>query len=83
MKESKDPGLYIRAIEERFEPAGNENAATHFLSTREITDAINELNPALGALPEDTYNALCAAGFMFKSPGGGAGIGFRWLMSGK
>lgn len=83
MKESKDLGLYIRAIEERFESAGSENAATHFFSTREITDAINELNPSVGALPQDTNNALCAAGFMFKSPKMGAGIGFKWLMAEK
>jgi hypothetical protein len=79
-EESVDLSPYIHAIRERFDPADDEGQATHRLSTEEITDAINALNPGCGATNQDTYKALRQAGFGFCSPKGGAGLQFKWLM---
>ena len=75
-----DLSPYICAICERFESTDSEGAATHKLSTQEVADAINALNPGCKAGVEDTYEALRAAGFMFCSPRGTSGLQFKWLM---
>lgn len=66
--EHKDLSLYIYAICERFEPTDNETRATHKLSTKEVADAINELNPGCNASIQDVYDALYEAGFVFRAP---------------
>lgn len=70
----------ITAIMQRFKPTADVGLATHCLSTKEITDAINELNPECNASLKDTYDALTQAGFTFTSPPGSVGIQFKWLM---
>lgn len=82
-EENKDLSIYIHAIQERFEPVGHENEATHKLSTEEIKTAINELNPGINASIQDAYDALFEAGFAFRSPRGTAGLHFKWLMKEK
>jgi hypothetical protein len=80
MEESKDLSLYIRAVTDRFRPTDDEDSATHKFTTKEVTDAINSLNPGCGATLQDTCEALSEAGFIFKSPKGASGINFKWLM---
>ncbi len=80
MEEGKDLSIYINVIMERFIPVMDEAAATHKLTTKEVTDAINELNPGCGASAQDTYDALFEAGFVFKSPRGTSSLNFKWLM---
>lgn len=77
---SPDLFPYIQAICDRFEPADNEDRATHKLSTKEVADAINALNPDCRAGVGDTYKALREAGFEFCSPKGTSGLHFKWLM---
>lgn len=79
-EENKDLSMFIHAIQERFEPVENENEATHKLSTMEVKEVINELNPGLNASTQETYDALFEAGFVFRSPRGTVGLHFKWLM---
>lgn len=78
--EQKDLSPYIHAILERFKPTDNESRATHKLSTKEVADAINELNPGCSASIQDAYDAMFEAGFVFRAPRGTAGLNFRWLL---
>lgn len=78
--DKKDLSPYIHAIRERFLPVDNELSATHKLSTKEVTDAINELDPGCSATPQDVYEALFEAGFIFRAPRGTSGLYFKWLM---
>jgi hypothetical protein len=79
-EESKDLSLYLEAILNRFETTNDETKATHKLSTQEVTDAINELNPSVQASPTDVYDALLEAGFEFRAPRGLSSLQFKWLM---
>ena len=76
----KDLSPYVHAIRERFEPTEVERLATHKLSTKEVTDAINELCPGQDASIQEVYDALFEAGFVFRAPRGTAGLNFKWLM---
>lgn len=78
--ESKDLSPYIHAIRERFEPTENDTLATHKLSTKEVADAINELNPGCSASLQDVYDAMFEAGFVFRAPRGTASLNFKWLL---
>mgnify|MGYP001032435081 FL=1 len=75
-----DLNPYVHAIRERFEPTENESKATHKLSTKEVADAINELNPGCNATTQDVYDALFEAGFVFRALRGTLGLNFKWLM---
>ena len=79
-KEVKDLSVYIDTIRQRFNPTDSESSATHKLSTKEIANAINELNPSIHATTEDVYNALSEAGFIFRSPSGMSSLQFKWLL---
>lgn len=79
-EKQKDLTLYIDAILHRFSPTDNEQLATHKLSTKEVADAINELNPGCNCSVQDAYDALFEAGFAFRSPRGSQALLFKWLM---
>lgn len=49
MSDKKDLSIYIEAIQARFAVTDDESKATHKLSTKEVADAINELNPSCAA----------------------------------
>lgn len=72
--------VYIDAITARFKATSDETKATHKLSTKEVADAINELNPGCNASVQEVYDALFEAGFIFRAPRGTAGIHFKWLL---
>lgn len=78
--DTADLSPYIASILQRFKPATDASQATHILSTKEVAEAINELNPACSASPADTFQALSNAGFIFSTPRGTVGIHFKWLM---
>lgn len=80
MDNKKDLSVYMDAITARFRPVNNDTDATHWFSTGEVTDAINELDPGCHAKPEDVFQALLDAGFTFRSKPGQMGLNFRWLM---
>lgn len=58
MSDKKDLSIYIEAIKARFAMTDDENKATHKLSTKEVADAINELNPSCAASAQDVYDAM-------------------------
>ena len=58
MSDKKDLSIYIEAIKARFAMTDDENKATHKLSTKEVADAINELNPSCAASAQDVYEAM-------------------------
>lgn len=80
MSDKKDLSIYIEAIQARFAVTDDENKATHKLTTKEVTDAINELNPSCAASPQDIYDAMFEAGFVFRAPRGTSGLRFKWLL---
>ena len=80
MSDKKDLSIYIEAIKARFAMTDDENKATHKLSTKEVADAINELNPSCAALAQDVYDAMFEAGFVFRAPRGTSGLRFKWLL---
>lgn len=79
-EEKNDIAIYIDTLLMRFSPTDNEERATHKLSTKEVADAINELNPGSNCSTQNAYDALYEAGFVFRSPRGTSALQFKWLM---
>lgn len=78
--EENDITMYIQVLLKRFSPTDNEERATHKLSTKEVAEAINELNPGCNCSVQNAYDALYEAGFVFRSPRGTSALQFKWLM---
>ena len=70
---------YIDAIMERYRPAETAREATLSLSTADVYRAIKDLNPGLSFSMDDVFDAMQAAGFVFKADGL-TSIRFKWLM---
>lgn len=81
MSDKKDLSIYIEAIQARFAVTDDENKATHKLSTKEVADAINELNPSCAASAQDVYDAMVRKpASWFRAPRGTSGLRFKWLL---
>ena len=80
MSDKKDLSIYIKAIQERFAITDDECKATHKLSTKEVAEAINELNPGCSVSAQDVYDAMFEAGFVFRAPRGTSVLHFKWLL---
>ena len=75
-----DLSPYIFAISSRFRPASTPEEATHRFSTKEVKEAIKELNPALDVTDADVFAAMMAAGYRFNTAPGSQSLRFQWLL---
>lgn len=72
---------YMEAILERFKPVETAIHATHQLTTKEVADAIRELNPGCKLDLAQVYDVMKQAGFTFSSLPGTTGLYFKWLLA--
>ena len=78
-----DISIYIAALSTTFAPAADPAHTTHWLTTEEVINAINELDPAANISKEEIFKALWSAGYRFGQRPCSQSLSFRWMMTEK
>lgn len=74
-----DISVYIAALQTTYLSASAPADATHFFSTAEVVDAIQEIDPSAKVSPTQIFKALRQAGFDFCNRPGAHGLEFKWM----
>lgn len=74
-----DISIYIDAPMRTFSPAASPGETTHWFSTVEVAEAINDIEPSARIDLSILHTALSEAGFTFCCRPGQQGMSFRWM----
>ena len=74
-----DISVYVAALQMTYRPASTPAEATHFFSTEEVVQAINEIDSSAKVSPIQVFEALRQAGFDFCNRPGSHGLSFKWM----
>ena len=63
-----------------YSPAETIDQATDFLSTEEIVEAMKQLHPSSGIKPEEIFNFMTEAGYLYAPDPGKMTFQLKWLL---
>lgn len=70
----------LESFQKWYSPAETLDQATDFLSTDEITEAINQFDPSSQVQPENIYQLMTGAGYKYSPDPGKMTFQLKWLL---